>query len=771
MQSTIKTVEFDQIRQLVSNYTYSLKAKNELLNLVPETEFFSVLEMVNKTDELLKVIAQYGSIPFLENFDNNLLLNLKQVERIYSIEELLYLKLFLKMSIDIKQYLESVSKEFKFKHLSEIIELNSFNKLYQIFNETFNDYGEIYDDATKELKEIRQKIRNLELNLTKRLNDLIKKQAEYLNDSKIVIRNGRSCLAVKDTYKNKIKGVIHDISASKQTIFIEPEVSLQINADIELNKLLEQKEIQKILTHLTKLVNEDFDSLLINYNKLIKLDIIHAKAKYSLNTDGIKPNLNNKGFINLINAKHPLIPKDEVVPISLNLDENESTLLITGPNTGGKTVTLKTVGLLTLMIQSGILVPLKEDSSLAIFDNIFVDIGDEQSIENSLSTFSSHITKIISFINNLTNNSLVLLDELGSGTDPNEGVALAIAIIEELQKKDIRLIVTSHFSELKTYAYEKANIKLASVAFDIKTLKPLYHLEHGIIGQSHARLIAERLGMKKDVINHANNLFMQRETELAKIIDKLSLEKQALNEEQKRIKKLEEKYLNELTNLNKTKEKLINEQNQTLEKIKEEEIKKWEEKVKEVNEIIKIIEEEKNVKPHHVADLKGSINIGINNEVIKDEEELKKGDQVFIIPYQQYGYIINIENNKYLVKFGNFELEFKNKDLTKVEAKNEVKPKIKPKKQQVPNHDYDKSAKLEVDLRGLRFEEVKEVLDKSIDKALLSNIRSLTIIHGFGTGALKKAVDQYIKKSSLIKSHRGGREGEGLGGVTIITLK
>lgn len=771
MQSTIKTVEFDQIRQLVSNYTYSLKAKNELLNLVPETEFFSVLEMVNKTDELLKVIAQYGSIPFLENFDNNLLLNLKQVERIYSIEELLYLKLFLKMSIDIKQYLESVSKEFKFKHLSEIIELNSFNKLYEIFNETFNDYGEIYDDATKELKEIRQKIRNLELNLTKRLNDLIKKQAEYLNDSKIVIRNGRSCLAVKDTYKNKIKGVIHDISASKQTIFIEPEVSLQINADIELNKLLEQKEIQKILTHLTKLVNEDFDSLLINYNKLIKLDIIHAKAKYSLNTDGIKPNLNNKGFINLINAKHPLIPKDEVVPISLNLDENESTLLITGPNTGGKTVTLKTVGLLTLMIQSGILVPLKEDSSLAIFDNIFVDIGDEQSIENSLSTFSSHITKIISFINNLTNNSLVLLDELGSGTDPNEGVALAIAIIEELQKKDIRLIVTSHFSELKTYAYEKANIKLASVAFDIKTLKPLYHLEHGIIGQSHARLIAERLGMKKDVINHANNLFMQRETELAKIIDKLSLEKQALNEEQKRIKKLEEKYLNELTNLNKTKEKLINEQNQTLEKIKEEEIKKWEEKVKEVNEIIKIIEEEKNVKPHHVADLKGSINIGINNEVIKDEEELKKGDQVFIIPYQQYGYIINIENNKYIVKFGNFELEFKNKDLTKVEAKNEVKPKIKPKKQQVPNHDYDKSAKLEVDLRGLRFEEVKEVLDKSIDKALLSNIRSLTIIHGFGTGALKKAVDQYIKKSSLIKSHRGGREGEGLGGVTIITLK
>src|SRR5690554_7519660 len=682
MSFSIKTVEFDVIKQQIQSFAYSKAAKNHLLNLVPSKNFFDVEKMINETNELTSIIARFGNIPFLESFDNTILSNNKRVERIYSIEELLYFKLFLKMTLEIDLYFKNSLKEYKSIYIKPLINISNHNKLYNNLNDTFNDYGEIYDTATKDLKDIRIKIRNLDANLTKRMNELLKKYSDYLSEAVVVVRNGRSCLAVQEGFKNKVKGVIHDISASKQTVFIEPEVSLQIMADIELNKILENKEIIKILSNLTNIVNSSYDILLEDFNCLINLDIINAKARYSLKNDYIKPHINNLGKINLIKAKHPLLPKDEVVPIDLSLNKENNTLLITGPNTGGKTVTLKTVGLLTMMIQSGILVPVNIESELAVFNNVFIDIGDEQSIENSLSTFSSHITKIISFINNLTNNSLVLLDELGSGTDPNEGVALAIAIIEELQKKDIRLIVTSHFSELKTYAYEKANIKLASVAFDIKTLKPLYHLEHGIIGQSHARLIAERLGMKKDVINHANNLFMQRETELAKIIDKLSLEKQALNEEQKRIKKLEEKYLNELTNLNKTKEKLINEQNQTLEKIKEEEIKKWEEKVKEVNEIIKIIEEEKNVKPHHVADLKGSINIGINNEVIKDEEELKKGDQVFIIPYQQYGYIINIENNKYLVKFGNFELEFKNKDLTKVEAKNEVKPKIKPKKQQ-----------------------------------------------------------------------------------------
>jgi len=425
-----------------------------------------------------------------------------------------------------------------------------------------------------------------------------------------------------------------------------------------------------------------------------------------------------------------------------------------------------------MMIQSGILVPVNIESELAVFNNVFIDIGDEQSIINSLSTFSSHISKIISFIDNLTDNSLVLLDELGSGTDPNEGVALAIAIIEEFQKKDIRLIVTSHFSELKTYAYEKSEISLASVAFDEKTLKPLYYLEHGIIGQSHARLIAERLGMKKSVIEEANFNFMKRETELAKIIDKLSSEKQALNEEKKRLSELELSYQEKLKDLNTTKDRLISEQNDVLKKIRLNEEKKWQEKTKEVNELIKIVEEDELTKKHHIASLKGAINTPLDKKIIKNEEKINVGDHVYISSYSQYGYVLSITNNKYLVKFGIFELEFKKEDIELVKETKKEKPKVvKQKVSKQASHDYDKSANLSVDLRGFRFEEVNEELDKAIDRALLSNIRSLTIIHGFGTGAVKKAVDNYIKKSNLIKSSRLGREGEGLAGVTIITLK
>lgn len=772
MSFSIKTVEFDVIKQQIMNFANSKAAKNHITNLVPSENFFDVEKMLNETNELTSIIARFGNIPFLENFDNTILSNNKRVERIYSIEELLYFKLFLKMTLEIDLYFKNSFKEYKSIYIKPLINISNHNKLYNNLNDTFNDYGEIYDNATKDLKDIRTKIRNLDANLTKRMNELLKKYSDYLSEAVVVVRNGRSCLAVKESFKNKVKGVIHDISSSKQTVFIEPEVSLQIMADIELNKILENKEIIKILSNLTNIVNNSYDILLEDFNCLINLDIINAKARYSLKNDYIKPQINNLGKINLIKAKHPLLPKDEVVPIDLALNKDNNTLLITGPNTGGKTVTLKTVGLLTVMIQSGILVPVNVESELAVFNNVFVDIGDEQSIVNSLSTFSSHISKIISFINNLTDNSLVLLDELGSGTDPNEGVALAIAIIEEFQRKDIRLIVTSHFSELKTYAYEKSGISLSSVAFDEKTLKPLYYLEHGIIGQSHARLIAERLGMKKSVIEDANFNFMKRETELAKIIDKLSSEKQALNEEKKRLKELELTYKEKLKDLNNTKEKLVNEQNDVLKKIRLSEEKKWQEKTKEVNELIKIVEEDELTKKHHIASLKGAINTPLDKKIIKNEEKINVGDQVYISSYSQYGYVISINNNKYLVKFGIFELEFKKEDLELVKETKKEKPKVlKQKVSKQASHDYDKSANLSVDLRGFRFEEVNEELDKAIDRALLSNIRSLTIIHGFGTGAVKKAVDNYIKKSSLIKSSRLGREGEGLAGVTIITLK
>src|SRR5690625_4808117 len=674
MSYSLDTLEFNIIKNKIEKLTFSKEASNKIYKLAHFSNFQIVKDNLNETNELLNLISKYGSIPFLKDFDNNLLNN-KLVERIYSVEDFIYLRLFLNMTNEILNYYKLFKDEHKLLYISKYFTLFKNNHLNTQLNKVFNEYGEINDDASLNLKNIRINIKKQEDLLNIKLNNLLKKYENYLSEDIVTIRNNRPCLSVKEGSKASVKGVIHDVSKSKQTVFMEPIVSIEINREIEVLKNEEKKEIEKILLYLTSLVNEHFYDLKNNLNILINFDVLNSKAVYSLNTNGIKPKINNEGLINLIDAKHPLIDPKDVVPISLKIDRTNNTLLITGPNTGGKTVTLKTVGLLSVMALSGILIPVNEESSISYFENIFVDIGDEQSILNSLSTFSSHITKIIKFINNLTDNSLILLDELGSGTDPNEGVALAISINEENRKKDVRLIITSHFSELKTYAYEKPDISLASVDFDIDTLKPLFRLRHGIVGDSHARLIAKRLGMKESVINNANELYMERETELSKIITKLNLEKEALEKEKIEIKQLEQKYNQSIKSLNETKEILLKEQNILLKRIKEEEERKWNERVKEVENLIKEIEKDRlNVKEHNIAKLKGKINVSVKNkEIIDETETLEIKDTVYIIPYSQYGTIIDINNNNYLVRFGNFDLEFKRKDL-RLEKKD--KPKV-----------------------------------------------------------------------------------------------
>lgn len=775
MRSSLNILEFDKIKKQISKLTFSLSAQDKITQLNPSISYQVVDTMLNQTNEMLNIIVKYGSLPFLEHFDNTILTKDNTLERIYYIDELLYLRLYLVMEQEISNFYYNFDSNDKFIYLEDLFALNDHLRLTSNFNATFTDQGEIFDDATKELKSIRTTIKKLQFDLDNRINRLLKTYENYLTDPVIVTRNNRLCLPVKETFKNKVKGVVHDISQSKQTIFIEPEISLQISAEIEMNKILEEKEITKILTNLTLIVNDNFETLKENFSKLIELDYIHAKAKYSLSIDGIKPKINNEGMINLINAKHPLLDKTIAVPISLHLNNKENVLLITGPNTGGKTVTLKTIGLLTAMIQSGILIPVNEESTLAVFDNIFADIGDDQSIVNSLSTFSSHIVNIIRYLKNLTNNSLILLDELGSGTDPNEGVALAIAIIEEFVKKDVRLVVTSHYSELKTYAYETEGIITASVAFDKDTLKPLYYLQHGISGDSHARLIASRYGMSKEVINKANQIYQSKETDLAKIMSKLNEERVLFEEERRQMNVLKDRYIKDRNDLERTKERLLNEQVAKLEEIRTNEETKWNKKEKEINELIAVLELEQNLKQHQITDLKGKVSSKVKKDVIYDEEQvLKLKDKVYIKSYQQYGDIVEINKDKYRVVFGLFDLWFKNSDLKLVEDIKKPANKVLAKSRKSSNSgntDVTREATLRLDLRGFRYEEVHEAIDKAFDNALLSNLSSLTIIHGFGTGAVREAVYSYLQKSSLVKSYRYGGEGEGLNGATIVTLK
>jgi DNA mismatch repair protein MutS2 len=634
--------------------------------------------------------------------------------------------------------------------------------------------GLIKDDASPVISSIRKDLVRYDRQLQEKLNRLVNDYQKYLTDHVIVMRNDRFCLCVKEQFKHKIKGITHDISASGQTIYIEPEQTRQMTANIESLKAEEKNEIDRLLRVLSQEVQSYDASLIQNLNIFVTLDFIQSKAMYAKEIDAIRPKVNTKGITSLVKAKHPLLEPKTAVPISLSIDKTYKILLITGPNTGGKTVALKTLGLLTLMTQSGILIPASEKTEIAIFNQIFADIGDEQSIEQSLSTFSSHLTKIINMLKDVDDQTLIILDEIGSGTDPNEGVSLAIAILNAFKNNDVRMLVTTHYSELKHYAFEQPDIQTASVAFDQESLKPLYYIQMGMTGSSQAFHIAHKLGLTDEVINDAKFIYSNKQTDVAKMMDKLNQMMQH-NEDQKM--KLESQNA-ELSTKIKTYETLRHEflqkQDQVIENIKQKELKKWQNLQDDAREVIKTLEHKQTLSKPESAKYKHQLKQNVSQEdYLILEDELKKGDSVFIKSYQQYGQITSVKNDRYKVKFGNFELNFDINDLIKDKApkkKQKLTPKV-PRKGKTTEVLPKSQGLMRLDLRGYRYEEVYEAIDKAVDQALLSGLHELTVIHGFGTGAVKNAVYAYIKQSSLIKSHRFGQEGEGLNGVTILTLK
>ena len=773
MRFMTKTLELDQIIEKISKYLKSDSAKQKLNSQQPSTNLDEVSHMLVEVNDMLELIAKFGAIPFLDDFDIYTLLHYAEIKRRYSIQDLLYIRLFLVMERDILLYLrQRQTLNIKSASLVPLFDqLSSHKSLLSYIESKLDEDGVILDDATPKLASIRKDISRFEKQLQDKLQKILIDYSKYLNDQVIVMRNERFCIGVKEAFKNKIKGVIHDMSASKQTIYIEPEQTRSITAQIESLKVSEQKEIDLIIEDMSKEIQVSYLTLKQNLDVFVHMDLIHAKAIYALDIDGHMPNINQDGFIQLISAKHPLLNQKEAVPISLSLDKHLKTLLITGPNTGGKTVALKTLGLLTLMTQMGMLTPLNEASNIAIFDQVFADIGDEQSISQSLSTFSSHLTKIINMIKNMKDNTLVLLDEIGSGTDPNEGVALAISILESFKDYDARMMVTTHYSELKSYAYEQPHMTTASVAFDKQTLKPLYFLQMGTTGSSHAFLIARRLGLPETIVEHALKLYEGRQTDLAKTMEKLNdemleiqREKEALSIELSKVKEEKQHYQD-------IKNDLLKRQDEMIEKVKHKEEQKWLKLREEASDLINELQKKQTLSKPELADLKNKLNQSIGGDKsLYFDESLNVGDEVFITSYQQYGIITDIKDDIYVVKFGKFELSFDKSDLKKDKPKPSDKPKL-THKQKSEDIKPQKQGKLEVDLRGFRYEEVSPALDDAIDGALMSGLTTLRIIHGFGTGAVRKAVHSYIKSSPYIKEHRYGGEGEGLNGVTIVTLK
>lgn len=766
----MKALEFDVILARISAYAMTKTTKESILSLTPICEVDEIKEKLNQTQEALTLIFKFGRLPLIEDFDIHSLLNAIAIGQSLYIKDILSLRLFLVMTENVITYKkDALRQKFEFQALSFLFELASVNKIIQAIEAIMDPDGVILDSASDTLYTIRRQIRKLEKDRRDILNQLLQKRSKELNEMMIVTRNDRYCLPVKAEFKHSFKGIIHDESASGTTAFIEPLETIDKTIEIDRLHFAEQQEIIRIIDALIDEIKPDAPILNENLSKLIDLDFIQSKALYAKEIDAYMPNINQQGIVELVNARHPLIDPKVVVPISLVLNEEKKTIMITGPNTGGKTVALKTVGLLSILVQSGILVPADKESKFAIFDGIYADIGDEQSIIQSLSTFSSHLTKIQKIVNEVKDNVLILFDELGSGTDPQEGSALAMGILDYLADFDIRMIVTTHYSELKIYAYSHPHIANASVAFDTETLKPLYRINYGISGASNALTIATKLGLKQAVIDLATNYTTLKENDLTKSIKTFEEESLRVKEKENKLSQLlkqleiDKKELEfKLFELESSKDKILTDTKKLADKQLKETLKKAEELI----EILSM----KDLKDHEIASIKYDLKqLGIQEVDIKDSKQLVVGDYVYIKSYDQTGIITNIQKHTFTVKFGMFELPFKQKDLIKTNKPIERTKQMRQTYQESQKTFSD--AKMELDLRGFRFEDVKEALEKFLDTATLNHLRSVRIIHGFGTGAVRKAVQDVLKKSPYVTEYRFGGEGEGLNGVTVATLK
>ena len=767
-----KTLEFNKILDILSTFASSSYAKELIKELPISNNAKKITTMLDEVDDARLYQIKYSNPPFAGLSNQNELINRIRLKAVLSISDFLALKDLLYCTKNmINYYKNNIAKENNNSSLyTYFTNLNGVKKLADEIDNVISDEGEIYDTASPALNEIRKRIKVLEQQVRAKMQELLQSKAKMLNENLIVMRNGRMCLCVKAEYKNVLKGVIHDESASKTTVYIEPFSALEIANRIVSYKEEEKTEIAKILAQLSNVAFAYELEIKNNFNNLIALDIIFAKALYAISIYAYKPSINEMGIIDIKKARHPLIDRQKCVPIDIKLGEDYEAIIITGPNTGGKTVAIKTCGLLTLMMQAGLLIPASFDSKMAVFDNVFSDIGDEQSIEQSLSSFSAHMTKVIKILNELTNNSLVLLDELGSGTDPKEGSNLAISIVEYLLNKKSRVIVTTHYADLKAFAYDKDNIINASVEFDTKTLRPTYKLLLGVPGRSNAITIARGLGLNEEIINRSIELNETNHTDLSLMLSKLDDQNSILSEQIAKYEK-ENLALNErLAKLQAKELKLEAEYASFINKAKKEAneiiVKAQEDALALISEIEK---KHENFKEHELAELKHQARqlevIDVDTPTITD---FKVGDEVFVKGWQRNGKITKINKDKYEVLVGNFTVTFTKNELSV--AKTVTKPVTKPKNYNAPGP-VKKEAKLECDLRGFRYEEVAPELDLFIDKAYLAGLSQIYVIHGFGTGAVRKACYEFFKKCPHVKSTRFGGEGEGLNGVTVVYLK
>ena len=787
MNRHYQTLELDKILERLAAQTTLADAHELALSLEPQTDPEKVKKLLQQTDDAVALSGRFGAPSFggAVNCAGNL--RRAQAGGCLTTGELLHIARTLHIIRTVKEWQSrcaSVETTLD-PYFSGLI---SNKYLEDKITSAILSEDEISDKASAALSDIRRKIRTASSKAREVLDKIVhsSKYIKYLQDTIVTQRDGRYVVPVRAECRNNVPGLVHDTSSSGQTVFIEPMGVVQANNDIRMLKNKEEEEIERILFELSANAGDFADAIIRSYQSLTQLNLIFARADLAYSMRASMPVINDRGVINLKQARHPLIPKDKVVPIDIHLGREFDTLVITGPNTGGKTVTLKTLGLLTLMAMCGLLVPCADNSELSIFRRVLVDIGDEQSIEQSLSTFSAHMTNIIRIMKLANAGSLCLIDELGAGTDPVEGAALAIAILEKLRDRHAKIASTTHYAELKEFALRTEGVENGSCEFDVATLKPTYRLLIGVPGKSNAFAISKRLGMDSEVVERAQQLVSSENRQFEDVVEKLEKQRQSLEKQVENANRLtaqanteKQKAENELKRAKADAEREIERARQEAQRI----ISRTRAQANALVEELEKARREKELSAESRSKLRRDIDkmeahadpVKLKNtpdEAYKLPRPLKVGDEVLVYDIDKNATVMAPPNKDgvVLVQAGMIKMRVDIKNLRLLKSK--TKPNV-PKfaaTRSVPGR-MDVRPQTEIDVRGQTAIEALGIVDKAIDNAVLSGVGKITIIHGKGTGVLRREINQHLRHHKAVKSQRLGTFGEGEDGVTIVELK
>ena len=787
-KSVLKTLEFAKIIAMLEAMATSKMGKELASRLLPSDDFAEVKERISQTAEASNILVT-DEPPFGGIHDIRSLLKKTKLGIVIEVNSLLDILNTMYAMRNLKKFFKELQTEApQFKEWAKSLEI--LGQLEREIDNIVDEHGTMRDSASMELMRIRREIKSSQRRIKNNLEGVLKNgdYQKYFQDNIITMRDNRYVIPIKQEYRQHFPGVVHDQSSSGSTLFIEPMAVVDLNNNVKQLAIDEKREIQRIMQVISTKIAKQADILAANCEIMAQLDFAFAKAKLARKMHATEPEINNEGIIKLYKARHPLLDQQTVVPIDIRLGENFRTLLITGPNTGGKTVSMKTLGLLVLMTQSGCFIPVQSGSVISIYHNVFADIGDEQSIEQNLSTFSAHMRNIVAILANIEHDDLLLLDEVGSGTDPEEGAALAMAILERLMDIGASVVATTHYNELKTFAYATEGIENASVEFDIKTLSPTYRLLIGMPGASNAFAISRRLGLSETLIIRAKQLVKADHAQFENVLNTLESEKLLyeqknadITERQQRIEKLEAK-------LTQMKQELSQKKDQSLRKTREQCAAMLRRTRRESEEIIKQLKEQFNdfgVKKRQemIDDARHRLRNRLDkvNQPSADPNKpgeavdlntIAIGDIIYVNKLRQKGSITAINGKELTVQLGSLKMNVKAKDCSFVS--HAVKEKETTSRKKAGG--FNMIAKVsqvhpEIDIRGMMVDEAIEVVSKYLDDAVIAGLPRVLIIHGKGTGALRKGIQEYLKHHRNVLSYTLGDVDEGGSGVTAVKLK